>query len=57
MNVQELIDLAEALRVKFGPVTFELPDPSYTDSPPYDYHPPDGGDGGGDGDGDGGGDG
>ncbi|WP_152054150.1 16S rRNA (adenine(1518)-N(6)/adenine(1519)-N(6))-dimethyltransferase RsmA [Tautonia marina] len=64
MNVTEFIDLAEALRARFGRNPAELPDPSLTDPPPYDFHSRDddadadgdgdGGDGGGDG---GGGDG
>ncbi|QDV38854.1 16S rRNA (adenine(1518)-N(6)/adenine(1519)-N(6))-dimethyltransferase RsmA [Tautonia plasticadhaerens] len=53
LNVQEFIDLAEALRTRLGPSALELPDPDDTGSPEYDYHPDDEGDGDGDGGGDG----
>jgi hypothetical protein len=61
MNVTEFIDLAEALRSRFGRDPIELPDPHHSDSPAYDFHPRgddgdsdgDGADGGGDGGGDG----
>ncbi|RUL88723.1 16S rRNA (adenine(1518)-N(6)/adenine(1519)-N(6))-dimethyltransferase RsmA [Tautonia sociabilis] len=55
LNVQEFIDLAEALRSRLGPSAAELPDPDDSETPESDDHPADDEDG--DGDGDGGGDG